>query len=75
MWLYDSFLNLVQHRFASHCCEVLFSRSVVVASRELDSSWVAAEETNEEEVFASMESLFLYMLNVTPQFLLHSLYS
>lgn len=60
------FLNLVQHRFASHCCEVLFERSVVVASRELDPYYVAAhdETTSTDEVFASMESLFLYMLNV-----------
>lgn len=60
------FLNLVQHRFASHCCEVLFERSVVVASRELDPDYVAAhdETTGTDEVFASMESLFLYMLSV-----------
>lgn len=60
------FLNLVQHRFASHCCEVLFERSVVVASRELDPDYVAShdETTNTDELFASMESLFLYMLNV-----------
>jgi nucleolar protein 9 len=63
------FLNLVQHRFASHCCEVLFERSVVVASREMDPAYVAdggETETQGDEVFASMESLFLYMLNVPP---------
>lgn len=61
------FLNLVQHRFASHCCEVLFERSVIVASRELDPDYVAAhDETGSDDVFASMESLFLYMLNVRP---------
>lgn len=60
------FLNLVQHRFASHCCEVLFERSVVVASRELDPDYITAydEATGTDEPFASMESLFLYMLNV-----------
>ncbi|KAI5842485.1 glutamate decarboxylase 1 [Morchella snyderi] len=58
------FLNLVQHRFASHCCEVLFERSVVVASREMDPAYVAnGGEMEGDEVFAGMESLFLYMLN------------
>jgi nucleolar protein 9 len=57
-----SFLNLVQHRFASHCCEMLFAQSATVVSKEMDPGYT--DETAGDEVFASMESLFLYMLNV-----------
>lgn len=58
----NSFLNLAQHRFASHCCEMLFQRSVWIASKEMEDDY--ADDTATDELFASMESLFLYMLNV-----------
>lgn len=58
----NSFLNLAQHRFASHCCEMLFQRSVWIASKEMEDDCV--DDTATDELFASMESLFLYMLNV-----------
>ncbi|RPA99153.1 ARM repeat-containing protein [Choiromyces venosus 120613-1] len=55
------FLNLVQHRFASHCCEMLFQRSVGIVSKEMEDDYV--DDTATDEIFASMESLFMYMLN------------
>ncbi|PUU76982.1 armadillo-type protein [Tuber borchii] len=55
------FLNLAQHRFASHCCEMLFQRSVWIASKEMEDDYV--DDTATDELFASMESLFLHMLN------------
>ncbi|PWW71753.1 ARM repeat-containing protein [Tuber magnatum] len=55
------FSNLAQHRFASHCCEMLFRRSVGIASKEMEDDYV--DDTVTDEFFASMESLFLYMLS------------
>ncbi len=39
------FLSLVQHRFASHCCEALFLRSAGVVSQELSGFVVDTEGT------------------------------
>ncbi|KAL7273820.1 Glutamate decarboxylase 2 [Rhizina undulata] len=58
-----SFLNLVQHRFASHCCEMLFTQAAGVVTKELDPKYVSQDQISNDEIFASMESLFLYMLN------------
>lgn len=62
------FLSLVQHRFASHCCEALFLRSAPVITTELagfvgfviDTKGGDAESQEPE---ASMESLFLETLD------------
>ena len=57
----NSFLHLVQHRFASHCCEALFIRSAPVVTAEL-----LARPTKDAAPLAvteSMENLFLYTLN------------
>lgn len=59
------FLSLVQHRFASHCCEALFLRSAGVVTQELagfmlDTRGASAEEHKPE---ASMEELFLATLD------------
>jgi nucleolar protein 9 len=60
------FLHLVQHRFASHCCETLFIQSAPVVTEEIvsqsedDSKQVAKTV---EGVYVSMENLFLYSLN------------
>lgn len=56
-----NFAHLVQHRFASHCCETLFIHSAGSVTEELTSS--NEEETKDGEVFVSMENLFLYTLN------------
>ncbi|EHK23509.1 uncharacterized protein TRIVIDRAFT_12335, partial [Trichoderma virens Gv29-8] len=62
------FLSLVQHRFASHCCEALFLRSAGVVTQELagftgfvmDTKGADVEEQQPE---ASMEHLFLATLD------------
>ncbi|KAH7322875.1 armadillo-type protein [Stachybotrys elegans] len=59
------FLTLVQHRFASHCCEALFLRSANVVTQELagfvlDTKGAKAEEQQPE---VSMENLFLATLD------------
>ena len=54
-----SFLNLVQHRFGSHCCEALFLRAAPVASEELK----LAVTIPGTEVHVSMENLFLFTIN------------
>lgn len=59
-----SFLNLVQHRFASHCCETLFTNAAPAVTKELTTP--LEEETQvpaDGQVFVSMENLFLYTLN------------
>ncbi|KAH6606000.1 armadillo-type fold [Trichoderma cornu-damae] len=59
------FLSLVQHRFASHCCEALFLRSAGVVTRELagfvvDTKGASVDDRQPE---ASMEHLFLATLD------------
>lgn len=50
------FLNLVQHRFASHCCETLFLKSAPRISQEMRSPDDSGDNGRE---FPSMEQLFL----------------
>lgn len=59
-----SFLHLVQHRFASHCCEALFLQAAPIVNQELTAP-LDQEKQNPEsgDVFVSMENLFLYTLN------------
>ncbi|TQS32539.1 hypothetical protein Golomagni_07143, partial [Golovinomyces magnicellulatus] len=54
------FLSLVQHRFASHCCEALFLRSAGAVSQELAGFVV---DTAGAEAENSMENLFLATLD------------
>lgn len=59
------FLSLVQHRFASHCCEALFLRSAGVVTQELsgfvmDTTGASVDQQKPE---ASMEELFLATLD------------
>ncbi|KFA62009.1 hypothetical protein S40285_02115 [Stachybotrys chlorohalonatus IBT 40285] len=59
------FLSLVQHRFASHCCEALFLRSASVVTQELagfvmDTKGASTEDHQPE---SSMEQLFLATLD------------
>ena len=59
-----SFLNLAQHRFASHCCETLFLQAAPIATQELTAPLGEQQSTTEDgEVYVSMENLFLYTLN------------
>ena len=60
----SSFLHLVQHRFASHCCETLFISSAPTVTKELTTPLEQEEQVpGNGEVFVSMENLFLYTLN------------
>lgn len=56
-----SFLHLVQHRFASHCCEALFTHAAPVVSAEMTSPPVPDAGESGEDVVA-MEDLFLNTL-------------
>ncbi|KAI1841203.1 hypothetical protein JX266_012592 [Neoarthrinium moseri] len=60
------FLNLIQHRFASHCCETLFLQSAPVVTRELsgerDDEPAEGEEPDSQPL-PSMEELFLLTLD------------
>ncbi|KOS18175.1 Nucleolar protein 9 [Escovopsis weberi] len=71
------FLSLVQHRFASHCCEALFLRSAGVVTQELagfvvdtkgskkaeSSIFEEQQDQQQQEPEQSMESLFLATLD------------
>ncbi|KAI0965603.1 pumilio-family RNA binding repeat domain-containing protein [Xylaria arbuscula] len=60
------FLNLVQHRFASHCCETLFLQSAPIVSRELGGErddMPAEDEDPDEKPLPYMEELFLLALD------------
>ncbi|TRX95969.1 hypothetical protein FHL15_003111 [Xylaria flabelliformis] len=60
------FLNLVQHRFASHCCETLFLQSAPIVSRELGGErddMPAEDDDSDEKPLPYMEELFLLALD------------
>ncbi|KAI1756153.1 pumilio-family RNA binding repeat domain-containing protein [Xylaria castorea] len=60
------FLNLVQHRFASHCCETLFLQSAPVVPRELGGErddMPAEDDDPDEKPLPYMEELFLLALD------------
>lgn len=58
-----SFLHLVQHRFASHCCETLFTQAAPAVTEELVAPLEAQLEGDSGEAYVSMENHFLYTLN------------
>ncbi|KAI0205941.1 pumilio-family RNA binding repeat domain-containing protein [Astrocystis sublimbata] len=60
------FLDLVQHRFASHCCETLFLQSAPVVSRELGGErddQPAEDDDPDEKPLPYMEEFFLLALD------------
>ena len=59
----SSFLNLVQHRFASHCCEALFLQAAPLVTSELIAPSEGEKPNEDGEVYVSMENLFLYTCN------------
>ncbi|KAI8631500.1 pumilio-family RNA binding repeat domain-containing protein [Xylariaceae sp. FL1651] len=62
----NHFLNLIQHRFASHCCETLFLQSAPVVTRELGGErddMPADEDDPDQGALPSMEELFLLTLD------------
>jgi len=58
------FLNLVQHRFASHCCEALFIQAAPIVTLETadPQSLHTPPSSNSDAVLVSIENLFLYTL-------------
>ena len=56
-----NFAHLVQHRFASHCCETLFVQSAGVVTQELTAD--TKKDVVEGEEIVTMESLFLKALD------------
>ena len=59
-----SFLHLVQHRFASHCCEALFLQAAPIVSQELIAPLDEGTQNQDgRDIYVSMENLFLYTLN------------
>ncbi|KAJ8127913.1 hypothetical protein O1611_g5722 [Lasiodiplodia mahajangana] len=60
------FLNLVQHRFASHCCETLFLQSAPIVTRELGGErddMPTEDDDPDEKPLPFMEELFLLALD------------
>ncbi|OTA83024.1 hypothetical protein M434DRAFT_400807 [Hypoxylon sp. CO27-5] len=60
------FLNLIQHRFASHCCETLFLQSAPIVTRELGGEHddgPADQDDQAEKPLPYMEELFLLTLD------------
>lgn len=61
------FFNIACHKYASHVLETLLVRSTALVEKELLTPSFDGEENEDGEVLASMENLFLFMLNeVTP---------
>jgi nucleolar protein 9 len=59
-----SFVHLVQHRFASHCCEALFIKAAPVVTQEVTKpDLVTPPSSDPNDVIASMENLFLFTLD------------
>lgn len=57
--MYNSFLHLVQHRFASHCCESLFIQAAPCVTAEIHAGPQREDPDDPNEVLVSMEDLFL----------------
>ena len=59
-----SFLHLVQHRFASHCCETLFTQAAPLVTEELTAALETEQKQAEsEDAPLSVEDLFLASLD------------
>ena len=57
----SSFVHLIQHRFASHCCEQLFTQSAQTVTKELLSPPdPEAASISLGDVYVPMETLFLH---------------
>jgi nucleolar protein 9 len=60
-----SFVHLVQHRFASHCCEALFIQAAPIVTQELTKPdpLQTPPSSDPNEVYVSMENSFLFALD------------
>lgn len=52
----------MSHRFASHCCESLFTHAAPFVSAELLSNGEEEKTESPDEIYVSMENLFLHTL-------------
>lgn len=57
------FFNLSCHKYASHVLETLLVRSAALVEKELLTPTFDQTETDDGKVHASMENMFLFMLN------------
>ena len=58
-----SFMHLISHRFASHCCEALFTRAAPFVSAELLSNPRDEQDSDDiNGIYVTMENLFLHTL-------------
>ncbi|AAS51273.2 ACR046Wp [Eremothecium gossypii ATCC 10895] len=57
------FVNLSYNKYASHVVETLLVRSAALIEKELLTPVFEAELDGDEQVYASMENMFLFMLN------------
>ena len=61
------FFNMACHKYASHVLETLLVRSTALVEKELLTPSFDGEEGDNGEIVASMENMFLFMLNeITP---------
>jgi nucleolar protein 9 len=56
-------VHLVQHRFASHCCEALFIQAAPIVTQELSKPLQTPPSSDPNQVFVSMENAFLFALD------------
>ncbi|KHJ34946.1 putative rrna processing protein [Erysiphe necator] len=56
-----NFVHLIRHRFASHCCEMLFIQSAPIVTEELTSKSSTGKSSKSD--FPTMENLFLQTLD------------
>ncbi|SMQ55395.1 unnamed protein product [Zymoseptoria tritici ST99CH_3D7] len=57
-----NFIHMLSHRFASHCCETLFTYAAPLVSEELTTKKKDIKETDVNDVYVSLENLFLHTL-------------
>lgn len=57
-----SFLHLVQHRFASHCCETLFIHAAPAVMQKTKHNKKSEEEDGEEEPELSIADMFMAVI-------------
>lgn len=57
------FYLMACHKYASHVLETLLVRSAALVEKELLTPSFDAQEGNNEDIFVSMENMFLFMIN------------
>ncbi|QDS71435.1 hypothetical protein FKW77_003535 [Venturia effusa] len=65
----SNFLHLVQHRFASHCCESLFIQAAPCVTAELHAGTQREDPDQPNQVLVPMEDLFLSAIQELDEYL------